>query len=739
MGARKTHLPRGPKIFGYKRGVSILVTTLLISQIISGIFLFVPPPKKAQAATNTWDFSTSSDYTFDNTKKEISAEQAQLKSISSWYNTSWGYRRTVTIDNSGNSNTLTDYPVSLSLTSSNFSFSKAKSAGEDLRFTSSDGTTLINYWIQSYDPNSQTATVWVKVPSITASTTTTIYIYYGNSLATASTNGDSVFTAYEDYNSTNTNLNYGIIAQDASWYSYDSDPQWYGSPSGIFFTSTRPQAIRYNGTHNRTYIVYGGQGNPAGINITYYDHTGGTVATKVKVDDNPCGTDAHGNPSLAIDGSGYLYVFYGSETCALKVKKSTNPEDISSWGAAVTISPSDDEYPQPFFIGSTLYVFYRHRVSDSPYIKSFGFKKSTDNGSTWSSYNEIIKFGAPSNIYGVVKRGNESPTPSIHIAWMSFRWVDYSNNDFKNTYYTYSDSGGTTWKKRDGTTLTLPMDESTSDQVLASGTDDDWPLDIQLDSSNNPYILNIVGVRNGTHDNRGTFAFKFHKWNGAVWTTTTIATGADHLFDRGALRVVDSNNFKAYLTLGGQAGQDGGEIQEYSSSDGGATFSKTDNITSESGGMEHNYPKVVENASTDLQLIWGYGDTEPTSVYGYGSAKTFVQPGVFTFGAAGEEVYSSLGGSTTRSNSRVEIDTSGTKAYEQHVILSTSVPTSVRYQKIRFNPHSAGNAYRFLPLQLVWQKTGLEVGNTWGLTVFWYSSGLYLYSTPSNGGTVTTT
>ena len=54
------------------------------------------------------------------------------------------------------------------------------------------------------------------------------------------------------------------------------------------------------------------------MNITYYDNTTGTVATKVKVDDNPAGIDAHGNSSLAVDGDGYLYVFYGSETSALK-------------------------------------------------------------------------------------------------------------------------------------------------------------------------------------------------------------------------------------------------------------------------------------------------------------------------------------------------------------------------------------------------------------------------------------
>ena len=93
------------------------------------------------------------------------------------------------------------------------------------------------------------------------------------------------------------------------------------------------------------------------------------------------------------------------------------------------------------------------------------------------------------------------------------------------------------------------------DEVLASGTDDDWPVMHKLDNSNNPYILSVVGARDGPHDNRGTYAFKLSKRNGSSWVTSTVATGADHLFDRGALKVVDPNNINAFLTLGGQSGQ----------------------------------------------------------------------------------------------------------------------------------------------------------------------------------------
>ena len=52
----------------------------------------------------------------------------------------------------------------------------------DLAFTTSDGTTLLDYWIESItgiSPN-QLATVWIKFNSI-GTGATTFYMYYGNS------------------------------------------------------------------------------------------------------------------------------------------------------------------------------------------------------------------------------------------------------------------------------------------------------------------------------------------------------------------------------------------------------------------------------------------------------------------------------------------------------------------------------------------------------------------------------
>ncbi len=104
-----------------------------------------------------------------------------------WYDVNWSSRREITFDNSGQSENLVDFPVLIKLTTVNFDFSDANSDGSDIRFTDSDGVTLLDYDIEEWDSDlSQPKDIYVKVPQIDAgSTTDSIYIYYGNSGASS--------------------------------------------------------------------------------------------------------------------------------------------------------------------------------------------------------------------------------------------------------------------------------------------------------------------------------------------------------------------------------------------------------------------------------------------------------------------------------------------------------------------------------------------------------------------------
>lgn len=114
--------------------------------------------------------------------------------------TGWNYRKPIVISNSGSS--LSNYQVLVTINASSLvSAGKMLSNGDDIRFTDSGGSSLIYYWIES-GTISSTTNIWVNVPSIAASpTTTTIYMYYGNSSATAASDGVNTFIQFTDFSS----------------------------------------------------------------------------------------------------------------------------------------------------------------------------------------------------------------------------------------------------------------------------------------------------------------------------------------------------------------------------------------------------------------------------------------------------------------------------------------------------------------------------------------------------------
>ncbi len=69
----------------------------------------------------------------------------------------------------------------------------------DIRFTLIDGTTLLDYWAESY-VSATSAIVWVEIPYIPKSPDSTqIYFYYNNPTATSLSNGTNTFIFYDHF------------------------------------------------------------------------------------------------------------------------------------------------------------------------------------------------------------------------------------------------------------------------------------------------------------------------------------------------------------------------------------------------------------------------------------------------------------------------------------------------------------------------------------------------------------
>ena len=113
-----------------------------------------------------------------------------LRTVVNWYDFGWHWRKPLTISNSGGA--LTDYQVKVTINTQELILAgKMRPDGDDIRFTASDGITVIPYWIES-GLNTVSTIIWVKVPSIPGGDST-IYIYYSNDIASAASSVSGTF------------------------------------------------------------------------------------------------------------------------------------------------------------------------------------------------------------------------------------------------------------------------------------------------------------------------------------------------------------------------------------------------------------------------------------------------------------------------------------------------------------------------------------------------------------------
>jgi hypothetical protein len=127
-----------------------------------------------------------------------------MKPQSAWL-AGWTYRKSVTLSRA--SGAVSNYQMKILLGESSGATgedvdcdSKCATDFDDIRFTTSDGATLLDYWIESISgatPN-QLATIWVEFGSI-GTGATTFYMYYGNAGAAAYSSGTNTFSFFDHF------------------------------------------------------------------------------------------------------------------------------------------------------------------------------------------------------------------------------------------------------------------------------------------------------------------------------------------------------------------------------------------------------------------------------------------------------------------------------------------------------------------------------------------------------------
>lgn len=123
---------------------------------------------------------------------------------STWL-TDWNYRKSHIINSAPNSGTGYQFKIKVNFTGTGpdsagnvYVDGKTQTDFDDIRFTTDDGTSPLDYWLES-KTDSNNAIFVVEVAADLSTADRTIYLYYGNSSASSSSNGADTFLFFDDF------------------------------------------------------------------------------------------------------------------------------------------------------------------------------------------------------------------------------------------------------------------------------------------------------------------------------------------------------------------------------------------------------------------------------------------------------------------------------------------------------------------------------------------------------------
>lgn len=275
----------------------------------------------------------------------------------------------------------TDYPVKVTLAYE----SEMNADFSDVRFKDSAGSSDLSFWLES-KTDSTTATFWVKVPAIPASpSTVVIRAYYGRAAYTSASDGENVFSFFDDFS--------GMVLTNANTTNAAST----ATPSN---TNLLGENIVYDDVTGKYWWAMEDRRSGAyKITLASADTIDGTWTVEASPVLSESGHHLTA-PHLFKDG-GYWYLYYGrndndsSAPGDIYVQKSTSvntgysdtgiSNPILSRGGSSSWEENRVLEPYVFKVGSTYYMFYMGETV-STLIEKVGYATSSAPDSGWTKY-----------------------------------------------------------------------------------------------------------------------------------------------------------------------------------------------------------------------------------------------------------------------------------------------------------------------------------------------------------------
>ena len=376
---------------------------------------------------------------------------------------------------------------------------------------------------------------------------------------------------------------------------------------------------------NKTFFTYGGTRKDRRRllhMVSVYDHETGKVARpRILLDKHT--TDAHDNPTMAIDRDGYIWIFSNAHGTGRPsyIHRSEEPYSIDAFQNTKTTNYS---YSQPWYLDEFGFVFLHTRYAGGRFL----YVMSSEDGEDWTEPKRLSNIAHGHYQVSWPKGSTIGTVFNYHPPEGSplGRGLNYRTN----LYYMETADGGKTWRNVEGEQLELPLDEP-DNPALAIEYESRGHIiylkDIQYTDEGHPVILYLTtpGWESGPENDPRMFTVA--RWTGSEWVSHPV-TSADNNYDFASIYLEGENEWRVIgsTETGPQEYNTGGEMAMWLSSDQGRSWEKVADLTEDSE-YNHTYPRRPLNAHPGFYAFWADGHGREQS------------PSRFYFGTRDGEVY----------------------------------------------------------------------------------------------------
>ncbi|MBI5281510.1 MAG: BNR-4 repeat-containing protein [Candidatus Solibacter usitatus] len=396
------------------------------------------------------------------------------------------------------------------------------------------------------------------------------------------------------------------------WYfNQPTNDEYVYKYSGGFATYPQQHApiAVYAKPVNKTFFCYGGTMKDTHDRlvhmVSYFDHATGTVPRPTILIDKRT-SDAHDNPTIALDDDGYVWVFSSAHGTGRPsfIHRSRKPYSVEDFERVLETNFS---YTQPWHLPGRGFLFLHTRYRPLPAGNGQGralYWMTSADGRSWSEPRQLAFAEMGHYQVSWPWRDKVGTAFDIHPAPVGL-------NARTNLYYAETRDMGGLWTTVDGRALDLPLTAGHNPALVRDFRSEGllvYLKDLQYDSSGRPVVVYLTSKGYAPGPANGPYVFWTARWTGTAWLHHRIAE-ADHNYDHGSLYLESDSawRFIAPTGAGPHRWSTGGEVEMWVSADTGATWRKRAALTRQRP-LSHTYVRRPLNAAPGFYAIWADGD-----------------------------------------------------------------------------------------------------------------------------------